>query len=65
MDTVEWLVHALRLDPDATHDDLREAEALALGTLQRRRRVMGPAHPDTVWCEEELTRVREALAELE
>ena len=62
MDTEEWLAEALRRDPDATRDDLREAETIMQDVLQRRRRVFGPAHPKTTWCEGELARVREALA---
>ena len=62
MDTEEWLVEALRRDPNATRDDLCEAETIMQDVLQRRRRVFGPAHPSTAWCEAELARVREALA---
>ena len=50
------------MDPNATRDDLREAETIMQDVFQRRRRVFGPAHPLTVWCEGELARVREALA---
>ena len=62
MDIEELLVQALRMDPNATRDDLREAETIMQDVLQRRRRVFGPAHPSTVWCEGELARVRKALA---
>ena len=50
------------MDPNATRDDLREAETIMQDVLQRRRRVFGLAHPSTAWCEAELSRVREALA---
>ena len=50
---------ALHSDPDATRDEVREAETLLQGTLKRRRQIFGPAHPKTVWCEEELSGVRE------
>jgi len=45
------------MDPNATRDDLREAETIMQDVLQRRRRVFGPAHPLTAWCEAELARV--------
>ena len=62
MDVEEWLAQALHRAPGASREDLREAVSILEGTVERRRRVFGPAHPLTVWCERELVGVREALA---
>ena len=44
--------------PGATRVDLSESESLALNVLQRRRRVLGPAHPQTKESERALSFVR-------
>ena len=41
-----------------TGDDLLEAETILQDVVQRRRRVFGPAHPDTLRVEEALSDVR-------
>jgi len=51
---MEWLAQALHKDPDATRDDLREAETLLQDALPHRRRVFGRTHPKSVFCEDEL-----------
>ena len=49
----------LRAPLPAAHRDPRgEAETIIQDLLQRRRRVFGPAHPPTAWCEAELVIVR-------
>mmetsp|Transcript_14232 Transcript_14232/g.44062 ORF Transcript_14232/g.44062 Transcript_14232/m.44062 type:complete len:118 (+) Transcript_14232:3-356(+) len=48
-------------DPAATHDDLNEAVSLAEDALQKRRRILGPAHPSTRFSERVLKRAREKL----
>ena len=45
-----------------TGDDLLEAEAIMEDVLKRRRRVLGPAHPDTLNAERGLACVRAGLA---
>ena len=50
------------VDPN-TGDDLLEAETIMQDVVQRRRRVFGPAHPDTVCAEATLSEVRATLAE--
>ena len=44
-----------------TGDDLLEAETIMQDVVQRRRRVFGPAHPDTLRAEGSLSHAREAL----
>ena len=44
-------------------DDVLEAETIMQDVVQRRRRVFGPAHPDTLWAEENLSVVRGRLAD--
>ena len=44
-----------------TGDDLLEAETIMQDVVQRRRRVFGPAHPETRAAERELSSTREAL----
>ena len=56
------LAAALRGNPECTRDDLLEAEAIMQDVLQRRRRVCGPAHPDTRRLEESLYVTRTKLA---
>ena len=46
-----------------TGDDLLEAETIMQDVVQRRRRVFGPAHPDTLRVEDWLPGVRENLAD--
>ena len=43
-------------------DDVLEAETIMQDVAQRRRRVFGPAHPDTLKAENVLSGVREILA---
>ena len=43
-------------------DDLLEAETIMQDVVQRRRRVFGPAHPDTLEAERHLATVRDELA---
>ena len=43
-------------------DDLLEAERIMQDVVQRRRRVFGPAHPDTLRAERNLSAVRTMLA---
>mmetsp|Transcript_17855 Transcript_17855/g.54384 ORF Transcript_17855/g.54384 Transcript_17855/m.54384 type:complete len:91 (+) Transcript_17855:301-573(+) len=45
-------------------NDLLEAEAIMEDVLKRRRRVLGPAHPDTRHSERYLSRLRAQLAQL-
>ena len=45
-----------------TGDDLLEAETIMQDVVQRRRRVFGPAHPDTRFAEGALSLMREDLA---
>ena len=45
-----------------TGDDLLEAESILQDVVQRRRRVFGPAHPETGDAEDMLSHVRETLA---
>ena len=42
-----------------TGDDLREAESIIQHVFQRTRRVLGPAHPDTLRVEGMLSYMRE------
>ena len=44
-----------------TGGDLLEAETIMQGVVQRRRRVFGPAHPETRRAEEVLSAVRGGL----
>ena len=44
-----------------TGDDLLEAETIMKDVVQRRRRIFGPAHPDTLRA---LTRMRDVRAKL-
>ena len=48
-------------DPN-TGDDLLAAESIMQDVVQRRRRVFGPAHPETVLAERSLSDVRYGLA---
>ena len=57
------LSFALRNNPDATRDDLRESESIAVNVLQRQRRVLGPAHPKTKASERTLSLIRKQLKE--
>ena len=52
---------ALRNDPDATLDDLREAVTTLEDTARTARRVMGSAHPRAVQTEVSLRNARAAL----
>ena len=45
-----------------TGDDLLEAESIMQDVVQRRRRVFGPAHPDTLEAERALSLARAGLA---
>ena len=45
-----------------TGDDLIEAETVMQDVVQRRRRVFGPAHPDTLHAEKALSLARTRLA---
>ena len=47
-----------------TGDDLLEAETIMQDVIKRRRRVFGPAHPDTLNAEGALSAVRANLARL-
>ena len=49
---------ALCNDPTRTRDDLLEAETVLQDTVQRLRRVLGPAHPDTRTSEGALSHAR-------
>jgi len=42
---------ALQLSPEHTRDDLLEAQTIMQDVIQRRRRVFGPAHPNTLRAE--------------
>ena len=57
------LSEALRKNPDATRDDLRESESLVLNVFQRQRRILGPTHPHTKYSERALSLIRESLDE--
>ena len=59
-----YLYQALDEDPKSTREDLVEAERIITDTVQRRRRVFGPAHPDTREVEDYLAKVREKLARM-
>ena len=61
LDLAGLLSDALRKNPDATRADLRESESIVLDALQRRRRVLGPAHPRTKASERALSFVRKQL----
>ena len=52
---------ALYEDPDATLDDLREAETTLEETARTARRFLGCAHPDTLGIEKSLRDARAAL----
>ena len=52
---------ALYKDDGATLDDLREAVTTLEDTARIARRVLGGAHPITMWIEEELQDARAAL----
>ena len=43
-------------------DDLLEAETILQDVVKRRRRVFGPAHPDTLRVETALSQTRAQLA---
>ena len=45
-----------------TGDDLLEAETIMQDVAQRRRRIFGPAHPDTFSAERLLSDLRAKLA---
>jgi len=45
------LADALSYNRERTRDDLLEAETILQDVVQRRRRVFGPAHPETLRCE--------------
>ena len=45
-----------------TGDDLLEAETILQDVVQRQRRVFGPAHPETLRTERNLSKVRAKLA---
>ena len=45
-----------------TGDDLLEAETIMQDVVQRKRRVFGPAHPETLDAEKLMSLVRERLA---
>ena len=51
-----------RRDPIYTGDDLLEAETILQDVVQRRRRVFGPAYPETLRVERTLSAVRRRLA---
>mgnify|MGYP002057245827 FL=1 len=52
---------ALRVDIDATLDDLREAVSTLEDADQIARRILGGAHPDVVGIEESLRFARKVL----
>ena len=52
---------ALVNDPNATLDQLHEAELIIEGTARTARRVLGPAHPIVVDIEQDLRYVQETL----
>ena len=54
-------VDATRFDLN-TVDDLLESEAISQDVVQRKRRVLGPAHPGTLHTESVLSDVRAKLA---
>ena len=59
------LAEVLVSTPERTRDDLLEADAILQDVVQRRRRVFGPpAHPDTRFAEDRLSRMREFFAQL-
>ena len=47
-----------------TGNDVLEAETIMQDVAQRRRRVSGPAHPDTLSAEKMLSIVRERLGQM-
>ena len=55
------LAAALMNNPEHTCDEELEAETIMQGVVQRRRRVFGPAHPETRRAEEVLSAVRGGL----
>ena len=63
LDLAAFLSEALRLNPDATRADLSESESILVNVLQRQRRVLGPAHPNTKNSEQALSFIRESLEE--
>ena len=52
----------IEADLERTRDDLLEAETILQDVVQRRRRIFGPAHPDTLLAEELLFAARANLA---
>ena len=59
---MRWFyAEALREDPSATLDDLREAATTLEATERTARRVFGGAHPTTVHIERDLQNARAAL----
>merc|ERR1712129_349535 len=57
------LASALQDSPKCTRDDLLEAEIIMQDVVQRRRRVFGPAHPDTLRAETALSITHARLAD--
>ena len=49
-------------DLERTRDDLLEAETILQDVVQRRRRVFGPTHPETLRAEQSLSIARARLA---
>ena len=58
------LAEVLVSTPERTRDDLLEADAILQDVVQRRRRAFGPAHPDTRFAEDRLSRMRAFFAQL-
>merc|ERR1712129_623828 len=52
------LAYELQENPKHTRDDLLESETILRDVVTRRRRVFGPAHPDTRGAEDGLSNVR-------
>ena len=59
--TIRGVVNTTVFDFNAG-DDLLEAETIMSDVAQRRRRVFGPAHPETIIAQKNLSRIRANLA---
>ena len=60
----EQLSRVILEDPDASRADAREAVTILEDTIQRRRRVFGRRHPQTLQCEKALADAHDLLARL-
>mmetsp|Transcript_17168 Transcript_17168/g.52155 ORF Transcript_17168/g.52155 Transcript_17168/m.52155 type:complete len:133 (+) Transcript_17168:359-757(+) len=55
------LAAGVTADPERTREDLLEADIMVQDVLKRRRRILGPAHEDTLKAESVLSGLRKFL----